>query len=78
VQTLTFYSTIKKGANSLQIPPQYREALQHASRVRVTIFLEPPTPPSSNLIDHLLDHPLQLPAFRPLPREATHARHTTP
>jgi len=72
MHTIEFYTNIKNG--TLQIPREIREALKHTSRVRVILFLEPPPPSTSNLIDHLLAHPLQIPDFHPLPRDAAHAR----
>ncbi len=72
MRTIEFYTTIKNGV--LEIPREVHEALKHASRARVVLFLEPPAPTASNLIDHLLAHPLRIPEFRPLSRDAAHAR----
>ena len=72
MRTIEFYTNIKNGI--LQIPQEVREALKRASRVRVILFLESAPPTTPNMIDHLLAHPLQIPDFHPLPRDAAHAR----
>jgi hypothetical protein len=56
---------------TIQVPPQYRERLE--GDVKVIVLAEFKAA-RGNLIDHLLEQPLQVAGFEPLSREASHAR----
>ena len=68
MQAIEFQTTVKNGL--IEIPRQYRKDLQ---TVRVILLVEDTPQAKPNLIDELLEHPLKVPGFQPLEREALHA-----
>ena len=67
--TIEFQAKIRNG--KIEIPVQYREQLQET--VKVIIQAEAPEP-SYNLIDQLLEKPLEVKGFMPLSRESVYVR----
>jgi hypothetical protein len=64
-----FQAQIKNG--TIEVPEVYRDRFKE--RVRV-ILLEEEASPSGDLIDQLLQHPLQVAGFTPLTREELYER----
>lgn len=60
-----FQATVKDGV--IEIPRQYLRDLPN--RVRVILLVEEASQPTTNFIDQLLAHPIQVKDFRPLTRE---------
>jgi ureidoglycolate hydrolase len=66
---IEFTARIRDGA--IQVPEEYQGKL--TDTVRVILMLEEGAQESPDIIDALLEHPLQAPAFIPLSREEAHA-----
>ena len=66
-----FQATVKNG--TIEIPPQFRDRLRDVVRVIVLAEAKERTN-NLNLIDHLLETPLQAPGFTPLSRDEIYAK----
>ena len=64
-----FQAKVKNG--SIEIPEEYRPRFKE--RVRVILLAEEEST-VANFIDHLLQHPIPIPGFRPLTREEIYER----
>jgi hypothetical protein len=67
--TVEFQAKVKNG--SIEIPEEYRTRFKE--RVHVILFAEEEST-AANFIDHLLQHPVQLPGFKPLTRDEIYDR----
>jgi hypothetical protein len=67
---IEFQTTVKNGV--IEIPPEYQGKVKN--RVRVILLPEVKKSRRRNLIDRLLEHPIQSKEFRPMNREDLHAR----
>ncbi len=67
---IEFQTTVKNGV--IEIPSEYQGKIK--DRVHVILLSEGEKSKRRNLIDRLLEHPLQSKGFRPLNREDLHAR----
>jgi len=65
-----FLAQVRDGV--IEIPAQYRDKVKE--KVRVIILTEEEKGETTNLIEQLLQSPLDAPGFRPLSRDETHAR----
>lgn len=67
---IEFEATVKKG--KIEIPDQYKDRIKN--RVRVIILSEEESTGYQNLIDQLLENPVQIKNFSPLKRNSIYAR----
>lgn len=70
VYAVEFTTKIKEGI--IEVPEVHRE--RFTDNVKVILLLEEETPEDDDMIADLLAHPLDLPDFTPLTREAAHGR----
>jgi len=66
---IEFQATVKEG--KIEIPRQYLRKI--TNRVRVILLVEKAPKATTNLIDQLLAHPVQVKGFQPLSREEIYA-----
>jgi len=64
-----FQTTVKDGV--IEIPPEYRK--QIPGHVRVILLADEMPKTTTNMIDLLLAHPVEVQGFRPSTREEAHA-----
>ena len=64
-----FQAKVKNGA--IEIPKEYQTRFKE--RVRVILFAEEENT-AANFIDHLLQHPVHIPGFKPLTRDEIYER----
>jgi hypothetical protein len=64
-----FRAKVKNG--SIEIPEEYRDRFKEGVRV---ILLAEEENSAVNFIDHLLQHPVHLPGFKPLTRDEVYDR----
>ena len=71
--TVEFQTNIKNGV--IEIPEPYKANFTPQDTVRVIVITQPQThTQSTNLLQHLLDHPLKIDSFVPLQREDIYER----
>ena len=68
--SIEFKATVNNGM--IEIPEEYRDRLQ--GNVRVIVVAEEKQTPVANLIQELIEQPLQIPDFRPLTRDDIYSR----
>jgi hypothetical protein len=62
----------KEADGVIRIPAEYRQDFQ--SRVTVILLRDEPLASEDDIISELLEHPVQMAAFRPMSREEIYAR----
>jgi hypothetical protein len=67
---IEFQATVKDG--NIKVPRKYRRSL--TARVHVILLAEKSRKSTTNLIDQLLAHPVQVQGFRPMTRDEIYAR----
>lgn len=68
--SIEFKATVNNG--TIEIPEEHRDRLE--GNVRVIVVAEEKQTPVANLIQELLEQPLQIPDFRPLTRDEIYSR----